>query len=140
MKSYQRNLVQDPALSRQIEFIRYLSNGLLSTIVHYFVLTVGMEVIGFKLASVANLIGAIFGITTSFLGNRYFVFRNHTEGFVQQAIRFSMLYAAIATLHITALLIWSDWMKLDYRAGFLAATGLQVGLSYLGNRYLVFRK
>ena len=140
MKSYQRPAVDDPDFDRRNEFIRFISNGLFATVVHYFVLTVGIDVIGITLASVANLIGAIFGISASFIGNRYFVFRNHTEAVLQQAVRFSMLYGAIACLHVTVLLIWSDWLSFDYRAGFLLATALQVMLSYLGNRHLVFKK
>ena len=61
------------------------------------------------------------------------------EPIVAEALRFSGLYGAIALLHGAVLLVWSDYFGLDYRAGFLLATVLQVSLSYLGNKFLVFK-
>ena len=46
----------------------------------------------------------------------------------------------IAVFHGLVLLIWTDWYALDYRIGFLIATVVQVLLSYLGNKLLVFKK
>ena len=57
-----------------------------------------------------------------------------------QAIKFSGLYGFIAVLHGLVLLIWTDLYDLDYRFGFIIATLIQVSLSYLGNKFLVFRK
>ncbi len=58
---------------------------------------------------------------------------------VTQAMKFSGLYGAIAVLHGLVLLIWTDWLGLDYRIGFLIATAIQVSLSYIGNKLLVFK-
>jgi putative flippase GtrA len=119
--------------------VRYVINGLVATAVHYSVLTTNLQVFKMPSAGVANFFAAMAGICTSFLGSRYFVFRKLGEKILHQATKFGLLYALIACLHGALLYAWSDVMKLDYRIGFLMATGLQVVLSYWGNKVLVFR-
>lgn len=121
------------------EISKYVINGILATGVHYGVLTLNMGILEFKSAGLANLVAAIFGITASFLGSRYFVFDQSTGGIFQQAIKFGGLYGAIAVLHGLFLWVWSDWQGYDYRVGFLVATGMQFSFSYLGNKFLVFK-
>jgi len=121
------------------EVTRYIANGLIATAVNYGVLTFNLNILGFHSAGLANLVASVFGITVSFLGSRYFVFRSTQGSLLQQAIKFSSLYCAIALLNGLILLIWTDWRGLDYRAGFLLATAMQVTLSFFGNKYLVFR-
>ncbi|HEY9210410.1 MAG TPA: GtrA family protein [Methylotenera sp.] len=124
--------------SQHAELMRYIINGLVATAVHYGVLTFNLHVLDMPSAGAANLVAAIFGITVSFLGSRYFVF-NKTEGAIlSQALKFSGLYGAIAVLHGSVLLVWTDWLGFDYRVGFLIATAFQVSLSYVGNKKLVF--
>ena len=125
--------------SAQYEFIRYVANGLVATGVHFGVLTFNIHFVGMRSAGVANLIAAIIGITTSFLGSRYFVFKKHQARILGQAVNFLVLYASIALLHGLILYGWTDVGGFDYRIGFLIATFFQVILSYLGNKTLVFR-
>lgn len=120
------------------EWIRYLINGVFATGVHYGVLSLNLEVLELSSAGLANLVAAVFGITASFLGSRYFVFRRTDDPLLVQAVRFSGLYGAIAILHGLVLLLWTDWLALNYSAGFLIATLLQVSLTYVGNKRLVF--
>jgi putative flippase GtrA len=121
------------------ELFRYVVNGLAATLVHYGILVTNLELLRFPSAAAANVVAACFGISASFLGNRYFVFRNSQDPVLRQMARFGALYAAIAVLHGLVLLVWSDLLGFDYRLGFLLATGLQFLLSYLGNKFLVFR-
>lgn len=120
------------------EFVRFFINGLVATAVHYAMLTFNLLTLTLPSAGLANLIAACFGITSSFLGSRYFVFQRHEVPIAAQAAKFASLYASIALLHGAFLLLWTDWMRLDYRIGFLFATGVQFSLSYLGNKLLVF--
>ena len=106
---------------------------------HIAVLAFNLHVLHFSSAGLANLTASLFGISASFVGSRYFVFPRTGEPIVAEALRFSGLYGAIALLHGAVLLVWSDYFGLDYRAGFLLATVLQVSLSYLGNKFLVFK-
>jgi putative flippase GtrA len=121
------------------EVLRYAINGLVATAVHFAVLAFNLNVLHFPSAGLANLTASLFGISASFVGNRYFVFPRTGVPIVAEALRFSGLYGAIALLHGGVLLVWADFFGLDYRVGFLLATVLQVSLSYLGNKFLVFK-
>ena len=121
------------------EIARYVLNGLLATAVHYGVLTLNLQYVEMPSAGLANLFAAVFGISCSFLGNRYFVFRKHEGSLFGQARSFLLLYGLIACLHGLVLFSWTDVCGFDYRSGFVIATALQVLLSYMGNKQLVFK-
>lgn len=118
---------------------RFVVNGLVAAGVHFATLYLLLEVAGLRSAGLANLLAAGPGLTASFLGNRHFVFRAGAGPWRGQAARFVALYAMTALVHGAVLLCWTDIAGLDYRVGFLLATALQVVLSYLGNKLLVFR-
>lgn len=122
------------------EFTRYVINGLVATAVHYAVLLFNIEAIGLESAGLANLLAALVGISVSFLGSRYYVFRRPEGSLISQAIRFSGLYGVLAVGHGVTLLVWTDWLGHPYTLGFLLATAIQVCLSYVGNKYLVFAR
>lgn len=121
------------------EVIRYIINGLVATAVHFSILHTNLTVLHMQSAGVANFIAACIAITVSFLGSRYFVFRGHTGSMSGQAAKFVPFYVTLALMHGAVLGLWTDWLHLDYRIGFLLATALQVSCSYLGNKFLVFR-
>jgi putative flippase GtrA len=122
------------------QVVRFGVNGLLATAVHFGVLTFNLKVLEMPSAGLANLLAAVAGIAASFIGSRYFVFRQRTELWITQAARFVVLYAAIACLHGLVLYVWTDRAGWDYRAGFLVATVLQTLCSFVGGKLLVFRK
>jgi putative flippase GtrA len=122
------------------EIIRYGVNGVVATFAHFGVLTFNLNVLNFASAGLANLVASMFGIIISFLGSRYFVFAKTGDNIITQVIKFGGLYSVIALCHGVVLLVWSDWWMLDYKLGFLIATAVQVSLSYIGNKFLVFKK
>ena len=61
------------------EILRYGINGLVATAVHYTVLRFQLAVLCVHSAGVANFVAAFFGIATSFVGSRYFVFQTTRE-------------------------------------------------------------
>jgi len=121
------------------EPIRYILNGLLATAVHYGVLLTNVQLFNMQSIGLANLIAALFGITISFIGSRYFVFKNQKELIIRQAVKFGSLYTLIAVFHGLILFIWSDIFNFDFRIGFVIATAFQVFITYFGNRKLVFK-
>lgn len=125
--------------SAHYELVRYIANGIVATGVHFGVLTFNIQVVGMRSAGVANLIAALIGITSSFIGSRYFVFKKHQGTILSQAGSFLVLYISIAVLHGLILYGWTDVAGFDYRIGFLIATFFQVILSYFGNKTLVFK-
>ena len=120
------------------QFIRFCINGLLATGVHFFCLTWLIEHSVLASAGLANLLAGLVGITTSFFGNRYFVFRALNQSIMSQLIKFATLYLAVLALHGIGLALWVDLLSWDYRSGFVIFTALQVTLSYFGGKSLVF--
>ena len=119
--------------------IRYILNGLIATLVHFFVLTLCFKFFEWPSAGAANLVAAIFGISASFLGNRYFVFHNSNQSLSAQISKFIFLYICIALIHGALMYVWVDFYMLNYVMGFLVATFMQMALSYFGNKVLVFK-
>lgn len=119
--------------------VRYVINGLAATAVHYGVLRFNIEVLHIPLAAAANALAAVFGITASFLGSRYFVFRGRQGSLARQGSLFLLVYASIAMLHALVMYLWADRLGLDYRIGFVLATGMQMAISFIANRWVVFK-
>lgn len=126
--------------SSRTVLVCYVINGLVATAVHFAVLWTNINVLKMSSAGAANLLAAVVGIGTSFAGNRWFVFRAHEQAILQQAMRYVALYAGVALMHGGVLWLWTDVSGFDYRIGFIVATSLQFVLSFIGNRYLVFRQ
>jgi putative flippase GtrA len=139
MGCWMRSRPREPDVLDRWQVARYGLNGLAATAVHFLALSFNLQVLGLKSAGLANLLAAVAGISASYAGSRYFVFRVFDQPVLHQAARFGMLYAMIATLHGAVLYLWSDIARLDYRGGFLVATAMQVMLSYWGNKRLVFK-
>ena len=120
------------------EIIRYILNGLVATAAHYGAFLLNLSLLPAHSAGLANFLAAFIGISISFLGSRYFVFRNWQAPIVGQFLRFGALYAGIAILSGLTLFVWSDLLQLDKRVGFLIGVFLQVAFSYFGGKKLVF--
>ena len=125
---------------RNPQVLRFIVNGVFATAVHYSVLVAAMEVLAASSAGLANFSASVFGITSSFLGNRYYVFRSTGESILAQGLKFSGLYGLIALLNGAVLYLVTDRLGYHYNLGFLVALCLQVWLGYTGGKHLVFRK
>ncbi|HDS1835101.1 TPA: GtrA family protein [Stenotrophomonas maltophilia] len=121
------------------QFARFVVNGLAATAVHFGTLTFLVEVVNVGSKGVANSIAAVLGIFASFLGNRFFVFASKTGSLRRELLRFSALYATLALLSGALMALWADVLAFDYRIGFVVISGIQLVLSFLGNRMLVFK-
>ena len=121
------------------QFFRYGINGVVATLAHFGVLALLIDGWGVSSAAAANGFAAIVGITVSFAGNRYLVFKSTVESIYKQASRFGLLYLVIAVVHAGVMFLLSDLAGLRYQVGFLVATVVQFILSYFGNRFLVFK-
>jgi len=119
--------------------VRYVINGVVATCVHYAVLNGCIHLAHIPVAGVSNFLAACTGITISFIGSRYFVFPGGAESIWHQLARFWVLYAALALLQGAVMFLWADVAGLDYRAGFLIGTFLQMTCSYFGGKHWVFK-
>jgi len=118
---------------------RFIVNRLAATTVCFAVVTFNLHVLTLRSVGLANLLAAVFGISASFLGSRYFVFRNAEENVLRQAYGFGALYSAIAALHRIVLHAWSDIAGYDYRVGFFDGNCIAVNSWFFGSKFLVFR-
>lgn len=122
------------------EIVRYVINGVIATAVHYFVLVLSVEFFLLKSTSISSMLASMFGIMISFMGNRYFVFRDINESIIIQAVKFTSLYSVIALLHGFTLYIWTDIYQHSYHIGFLIALSIQVLLGYIAGKNIVFKR
>ena len=119
--------------------LRFVLNGLFATAVHYGVLAGLIEGAGMASAALANALAAVCGIAVSYVGNRGFVLRSRAPH-RRAGARFLGCYAAVVSLHGGAMALWADIGGLDYRIGFLLFTAAAAVLTYLLNRFFVFRE
>lgn len=119
--------------------LRYVINGMVATGTHFLILSFFLKILAWSSAGIANFFAAFFGITISFLGSRYFVFKNSKEKLLSQLYRFFLLYMSIAILHGVLLYIWVDLYHLYYVTGFMIATLIQIVVGYIGNKKMVFK-
>ena len=120
------------------QFLRYWINGLVATSIHYSLLSANMVMFKFESAGAANLVASFFGITASYVGNCYFVFRKKCT-IMGQAVKFIWLFAVLAVMNGFVLYIWSDKIGLGYNSGFIIAVTLQLILGFYASRHVVFK-
>jgi len=120
------------------ETYKFIINGLFATLVHFFAL---LSLSSFSPLNygVSNFIGYIFGSISSFLGNKFFVFKpsNNIHTFTQ-ALKFVFLYIFLAINSGVALYIWADINKYNFVIGFMGITALNTIISFLVNKFLIF--
>lgn len=120
------------------EFSRYIINGLFATGVHYVIFIFNLKYISINSAGLANFLASFVGISVSFMGNRYFVFQGHHRSILPQFFRFSALYASVAIFNGLSLFIMSDKLSMDRNLGFLLTVCVQVCITYIASRRVVF--
>ena len=122
----------------QYQTVRYLLNGILATLIHYFVLLFCLEILEIKSAGISNFFSSFFGIAFSFIGNRYYVFNNYNISALSQLKKFLPLYYILSIFQGGILYFWSDLLNYNYNIGFAICILFQVIIGYLGGKYFVF--
>lgn len=118
--------------------IRFGLNGVAATAVHYAILVALVEGAGLGSVGLASAFAAAGGIAVSYLGNHYYVLRADIAHH-KAAPRFLVCYAIVIGLHTGLMTIWADWAGLSYSLGFVLFTAIGATLTYLLNRFYVFR-
>tara|TARA_X000001036_G_scaffold438555_1_gene486699 strand:- start:2053 stop:2457 length:405 start_codon:yes stop_codon:yes gene_type:complete len=120
------------------ETYKFIINGLFATLVHFLVLLILISFSSLNYGF-SNFIGYIFSITSSFLGNKFFVFKdsNNAHAFTQ-VIKFIFLYLFLAINSGFALYIWTDINKYNFVIGFLGITALNTIISFMVNKFLIY--
>ena len=122
----------------QYQTARYLVNGIIASLIHYFVLLFCLEVLKINSAGLSNFFSSVFGITSSFIGNRYYVFDNYKTSALSQLKKFLPLYYILSIVQGGILYFWSDLLNYNYNIGFAICILFQVIIGFLGGKYFVF--
>jgi putative flippase GtrA len=122
------------------EILRYAVNGLICTLIHFGVLTFNIKFLEFESTGLANIIASVIGISSSYLGNKYFVFQGSKTLKSLLFPKFFLTYSLIALFHGLSLYVWSDICKLDYKLGFVMAVIIQFVLGFLLSKFIIFKK
>jgi putative flippase GtrA len=120
------------------EKIKFLINGLIATSIHLLVLYVCVNFLMVAYYGLSNFIGAVLGTAYSFLGNKFYVFKNSSGDVLVQSTKFIGLYSCLAVNHGAFLYYWSDFAQYNYILGFLLITILNTVFSFFINKYKVF--
>ena len=125
-------------------FLKFIANGLLATFVHYVIMhLISNYLIGIYF--IAYGIASIFGILTSFLGNKFFVFTNANQNrspnnrSFKQLRSFLLLYGLIMLICSVLMGVLSDLLYINYNLSFMMALCVQTLLSFFGNKCYVFK-
>ena len=122
---------------------KFVLNGFFATFIHYFTLTFFSSFIfsnspnpyGWSYA-----VGSLFGITSSFFGNKFYVFKStiKKKSSTNQFIRFISIYFILMMICSTFMSILSDYFLIDYNISFIVIIGLQTILNYMLLKKYVF--
>ena len=120
------------------EIFLFLINGFLATSVHFAALILFVNFAGLSYG-VSNFLSFLVGSISSFLGNKFFVFKVKNKfRSTSQFIKFFFLYLTLAIEHGIALYWWSDINEYNYIVGFLLITMLNMVISFIFNKYIIF--
>lgn len=116
----------------------FLINGFLATLIHFAALILFVNFVGLSYG-LSNFLSFLVGSISSFLGNKFFVFKVKNKFRTSsQFIKFFFLYLALAFEHGVALYWWSDINEYNYIVGFLLITMLNIIISFIFNKYIIF--
>jgi putative flippase GtrA len=123
-------------MSREIIF--FILNGIVATLVHFFILLVFIDVIQLDSLIISNIFAGIAGMTSSFLGNRKFVFNTSKVNLSEQLLKFIALYLSVIILHTVVISIFTNIFTIDYRISFVIASSFVISVSFLINKFVIF--
>jgi putative flippase GtrA len=119
-----------------MRFLRYAAVGAVATLVHYVLLVVLVEAVGWPAPAAAGA-GAAMGAQVAFVGNRSLTFRHGGPWFASWW-RFQGT-AALGAASGAAIVAAAQSLGLHYLVGQVVATVAGLLITYAVNRYWTFR-
>jgi putative flippase GtrA len=117
-------------ISNYFRILRFIFVGIIATLTHYLSLLFFVEIIELGSYGFSNLLAALFGITVSFIGSKYFTFKSEHGSLTFQIPFFLLINFGLLALHGFWLTLWSDILKLNFHYGFVIALFFQIFISY----------
>ena len=117
--------------------IRFAMNGLVATAVLYIIMLIAIQILHITMYSLAYAFAFMFALSTSFIVNKYLVFKSkQPEGY--QFFKFIILYIVLLLSTSATMWVVTDYVGYHFNVGFTVAVTLQFIGGYLGSRYLIF--
>lgn len=123
---------------RIFEIIRFGVVGVAATVVHFGMLSLGVELLGI-IPAVANGLAFLCAVGVTYFGQSLWVFRDHGGRSSTQLLRFAASLALGFLANMAVMAVATQGLGLSYRIGFLIGCFLVPMLSYVVNRFWVFR-
>ena len=122
------------------QIIRFGLCGVVATLVHLAIYEALYRSGVFQQASNANLVGAVFGIATAFVLNKWIVFEaKHSSDTHSEVFRFALVYGILSLIHYCVPLILTDRLGFHHTFSFFVALAIGTIWTFTGNKYVVFR-
>ena len=118
------------------QFLRYTSVGAFATAVHYALLVLGVEALGWP-AFAASGFGAVVGAQVAYAGNRHFTFAHRGEVCASWP-RFMVTALVGAAVGMGIVALGGRW-GVHYLLAQMVATGVSLVLTFAINRAWSFR-
>lgn len=119
------------------QLIRFVLVGIFNTLYGFAIIFACMYWLGLNPIT-SNIIGYCVGLVTSYLLNKFFTFRSPARS-AGEAIRFLVVFAVAYLANLALLLACIEMIGLDKGISQLVAGIAYVGVSFLLNKYYVFR-
>lgn len=121
------------------EVLRFGCIGVLATLTHFILLTLGVEQLGLP-PTPANGLAFCVALLVTFFGQSLWVFRGHGRVGTGHVVKFglSLCLGLVGNMAIMALA--TGPLGLPYQAGFVAGLVLVPALSFVVNKFWVFRR
>lgn len=119
------------------QFVRFLMVGVFNTLYGFAIIFACMYWLGLD-PYVSNVIGYTCGLITSYVLNKVFTFKSAARG-SREAIRFLAVFAVAYLSNLGLLYICVQWAGMNEGLSQIVAGVAYVGVSFLLNKYYVFR-
>lgn len=120
------------------QLIRFVIVGVFNTLYGFAIIFACMYWLGLS-AYLSNIIGYTCGLITSYALNRAFTFKSRTRG-ASEAIRFLIVFGVAYLANLGLLYVCVQWARINEGLSQIVAGVAYVGVSFLLNKYYVFRQ
>ncbi len=120
------------------QFIKYISVGLLNTIIGLSVIFFCMKILHFTYI-ISNILGYFVGLINSFIWNKIWTFGSKGNTGIETA-KFLLVFSISYTIQLGALIIIKEIMHIIPEIAQILSVGVYTITSFILNKFFTFRK
>lgn len=117
-------------------FTRFISAGLVNTLVGYIVFLLSYNLVGLE-PTISNVISYLAGICCAYYLNKYFVFSNNSKKDQSYVFKFLICFAVAYSVNLISLKYFMEYMNANYAQ--IIAMSIYTIVFYIFNKFIVFR-